>query len=166
MPSFRPTLRANLFAEGSGAMTIYEEGAYPYYPARRNCMISCRLIRKSCVCRLCKHDYISARGSHGKGSAFETTTTTEFNAYIRAETGILGSAHSNTDIIFRFPQHKTVSFAAVLRQGLQRRVAGRMPVYGEALRKAPRDPGFRKGHLGCRSIYALFIVTLNGYGGR
>ena len=24
--SFRPTLRANLFAEGSGAMTIYEEG--------------------------------------------------------------------------------------------------------------------------------------------
>lgn len=128
-------------------------------------MISCRFIRKSCVCRLCKHNYISARGSHGKGSAFETTTTTEFNAYIRAETSILGSAHTNTDIIFRFPQHNTVSFAAVLRQGLQRRVAGRMPVYGEALRKVPRKSGFRKGHSGCRSIFGLF-TTIISYGGR
>lgn len=140
--------------------------AYPYYPARRSCMISCRLIRKSCVCRLCKHNYISARGSHGKGAAFETTTTTEFNAYIRAETSILGSAHSNTDIIFRFPQHNTVSFAAVLRQGLQRRVAGRMSVYGEALRKVPRKSGFRKGHSGCRSIFGLFTAIISGYGGR
>ena len=164
MPLFAPRSVLIYSQKGVCKMTVYEEilsllshspELYDFLPAH-----------PKKLCMPCKHNYISARGSHGKGSAFETTTTTEFNAYIRAETGILGSAHSNTDIIFRFPQHNTVSFAAVLRQGLQRRVAGRMPVYGEALRKVPRKSGFRKGHSGCRSIFGLFTTIISGYGGR